>query len=129
MVQIKRVYDPVAEENGTRILVDRVWPPWVSKAKARIDRWAKELGPSTQLRRWFGHDPDKWTSFKDRYIEELIQKGAELEALAHTAEKKTLTLVYGARDTRHNQAVVLKQAIESPPHLPAAASQSLGNEK
>ena len=111
MLRTKRVYDRKAPEDGKRILVDRLWPRGVSKANARIDLWLKEVAPSTALRQWFGHDPARWTGFKQRYRTELKHNPAwpELQALA---QQKDLTLVYAARDQAHNEAVVLKQLLE-----------------
>jgi uncharacterized protein YeaO (DUF488 family) len=111
-VQIKRVYEPAVEEDGFRVLVDRVWPRGVSKAVAAIDVWMKEVAPSTKLRTWFGHDPKRWPEFRKRYLAELKEHEAELAELRAHARKSTLTLVYSARDTERNQAVVLKEAIE-----------------
>lgn len=107
--RIKRIYDPTAPADGWRVLVDRVWPRGVSKAEAALDEWAKGLAPSTDLRKWFAHDPAKFAEFERRYH-------AELEANADTvtgyleawAEHATVTLVYSARDEQHNQAVVLR---------------------
>ncbi|UNX55166.1 DUF488 domain-containing protein [Georgenia sp. TF02-10] len=106
-VRLARVYDPAPDDGGYRVLVDRVWPRGVRKADARIDRWLKEVGPSTELRRWFGHDPARFAEFAERYRAELAGNPAwdELEQLAR--EHPDLTLVYGAKDAEHNQAVVL----------------------
>jgi uncharacterized protein YeaO (DUF488 family) len=93
------------------VLVDRLWPRGVSKAKLRLDAWEKELAPSDALRKWFGHDPERWSEFKKRYKTELRAKKAELRALKKSA--RSLTLVYGARDPEHNQAVVLKEVLEA----------------
>lgn len=108
---LKRAYESPARDDGYRVLVDRLWPRGVSKANARIDLWLKEVAPSTGLRQWFGHDPGKWTGFKQRYRAELKHNPAwpELQALAR---RKDLTLVYAARDQVHNEAVVLKQLLE-----------------
>lgn len=108
---LKRAYEAPAKADGQRILVDRLWPRGLAKAKARIDLWLKEVAPSTELRQWFGHDPDKWTEFRKRYRAEL--KGnpalAELQGLAHRGD---ITLVYAARDQLHNEAVVLKEMLD-----------------
>ncbi|MBK7042894.1 MAG: DUF488 domain-containing protein [Rhodanobacteraceae bacterium] len=107
-VALKRAYEPAAPADGTRILVDRLWPRGVTKTEARIDRWAKDLAPSTELRKWFGHDPEKWSEFQTSYRMEL--KGnpglVEIRALARQA---TVTLVYAAKDTLHTHALVLKR--------------------
>lgn len=110
-VMLKRAYDPVAKGDGKRVLVDRLWPRGITKAKAQIDLWLKEVAPSTELRQWFHHELANWTEFQKRYKAEL--KGnpalAELKALARRGD---LTLVYSAKDEQHNQARVLKQLLE-----------------
>ena len=114
MIQIKRVYSESGKQDGFRILVDRVWPRGFSKERANIDEWRKELAPSTALRKWFGHDPAKWTGFRERYRKELTESGGidALKELAQRSRHKTITLVYGAADEQHNQAVALKEFIE-----------------
>jgi len=109
-VRVKRVYDPPARSDGYRVLVDRVWPRGISKEQAAVDEWAKELAPSTELRKWFGHDPARWREFRTRYRQEL-KGSAALEALRARAKKQRVTLVYSAKDERHNQAVVLKELL------------------
>ncbi|HEX7128096.1 MAG TPA: DUF488 family protein [Thermodesulfobacteriota bacterium] len=108
-IRIKRVYEPASPEDGYRVLVDRLWPRGVSRATARIDVWARVLAPSDALRRWFGHDPERWDEFRRRYRRELAQAEpkAALADLAAHARRGPVTLVYGARDPEHNQAVVL----------------------
>lgn len=115
VVRIKRVYDEPSPGDGVRILVDRVWPRGVSKEQARLDAWRKELAPSTELRKWFGHDPKKWDDFRTRYRTELRrpEQSEAIQELSRLARTKTVTLLYGASDTEHNQAVVLKEAIGS----------------
>ena len=110
-VKLKRSYEPAAESDGVRILVDRLWPRGVSKAKAAIDQWLKEISPSTGLRQWFGHDPARWQEFRRRYREELQQHAAVLEQIAELARSGTVTLLYGARDEAHNNAVVLRDLL------------------
>lgn len=114
MVQIKRVYDKPSSRDGVRILVDRVWPRGCTKEQLRLDAWRKDLAPSTALRTWFGHDPKKWPEFRTRYHRELNQpeQRAAIKELLRLAHTKTVTLLYGASDTEHNQAVVLKELIE-----------------
>ena len=107
MIRVKRVYDPPAENDGRRVLVDRLWPRGVSREDAALDRWMKEIAPSDALRRWFDHDPERWEEFRARYARELDAKGDEVAFLREAAEAGTLTLVYSARDTEHNQAVAL----------------------
>lgn len=108
-VKIKRVYEHPEKEDGTRILVDRLWPRGLTKAKAALDLWLKEIAPSTELRKWFGHDPDKWTEFKSRYRAELKKNDEPLTLLKKQIEKGAVTLVYGAKDEEHNEAVVLQE--------------------
>jgi uncharacterized protein YeaO (DUF488 family) len=114
MVTIKRVYDPAGASDGVRILVDRLWPRGVKKQSAQIERWIRELGPSDELRKFFGHEPARWREFRNRYIEELKRPETQawLAELARIARDGTLTLVYGAKDEQHNQAVVLKELVE-----------------
>ena len=112
MFTIKRAYEPPAPEDGERILIDRLWPRGVSKERAAIDEWMKELAPSTELRRWFGHDPAKWDEFRKRYRAELSAQREALEALAKQGARRRITLVYGARDEEHNDAVVLREVLE-----------------
>jgi uncharacterized protein YeaO (DUF488 family) len=112
-VRIRRVYGAGPPDLGEiRVLVDRVWPRGVSKDSLGLERWAKELAPSTELRRWFAHDPRKWPQFQRRYREELQAKTSELKTLAHLARGGHLVLLYGARDQEHNQAAVLKDVLE-----------------
>ncbi len=111
VLKVKRVYDPPSKEDGYRILVDRVWPRGFTKEKARVDEWRRDLGPSDALRKWFGHDPEKWDEFRRRYREELkkTERWADLLAIAQRAKKETVTLVFSAKDEAHNQAVALKE--------------------
>lgn len=111
MIQIKRAYEDASDEDGIRILVDRLWPRGVSKEKAQLNRWAKELAPSTELRKWFDHDPAKWDEFQRRYREELRAHKEDLDEIAEEAGKGRVTLVYGARDEEHNEAAVLRDLI------------------
>ena len=110
-LRVKRVYGPPTEDDGVRVLVDRVWPRGLSKEKAQIDHWLKDVAPSTALRQWFGHDPARWTEFRRRYRAELEQNLAPLKALRSLIRGKPATLVYGARDEQHNQAVVLAEIL------------------
>jgi uncharacterized protein YeaO (DUF488 family) len=107
-VRLKRAYEPAAAGDGTRVLVDRLWPRGVTKKAAAIDFWAKELAPSTELRKWFGHDPVRWEEFRKRFTKELQQHAAQLEELRTIARQGPLTLVYAAHDEAHNDAVVLR---------------------
>lgn len=111
-VKVKRVYDAPAKADGHRVLVDRVWPRGVSKETAAVDEWLKSVAPSTELRKWFGHDPDKWDEFRRRYFAELDAGPEGLDELLARAVAGPVTLVYSARDTDRNQAVALKQWLE-----------------
>ena len=110
-VRLKRAYEPSAAEDGYRILIDRIWPRGVTREKARLDEWARELAPSTELRTWFGHDPARFAEFRRRYSQELASQEEKLRELRGRARETTLTLVYAARDTEHNDAVVLAEIL------------------
>ena len=107
-LRLKRAYERPARGDGTRVLIDRLWPRGVRKAEAELDRWAKDIAPSTELRKWFGHDPARWPEFRRRYAEELRRHPDELAELRALARKGPLTLVYSAHDELHNDAVVLR---------------------
>lgn len=111
-IKIKRVYEQPSEQDGTRILVDRLWPRGLTKEKASVDLWLKNVAPSTELRKWFQHDPDKWAEFKTRYRAELEENSDQVSLLRKEAEKGTATLLYGARDEEHNEAIVLLQLLK-----------------
>ena len=113
-VQLKRVYDPPLPRDGMRVLVDRLWPRGVRKAKAHIDLWLKDIAPSTALRQWFGHDPARWSEFRRRYRAELKRQPEVLAQLRKLARQRRITLVFGAHDERRNQAVVLKEVLAGP---------------
>jgi uncharacterized protein YeaO (DUF488 family) len=108
---LKRAYEKPSREDGTRILVDRLWPRGLKKEAARIDHWIKEIAPSTTLRKWFGHDPDRWSEFRRRYKSELRRHGEELKQIRKLAREGPVTLVYSARDELHNNAVVIRAAL------------------
>ena len=110
-VKLKRAYEPPSAEDGTRVLVDRLWPRGVSKEKAALDRWTKEIAPSTELRKWFGHDPARWDEFRRRYAKEVHQHAELLDQLRSLARQGLITLVYSAHDEKHNDAVELKDLI------------------
>ncbi len=110
-IRLKRAYEPADPGDGVRILVDRLWPRGVSKNAAAIDRWMKDIAPSADLRRWFGHDPARWEEFRRRYTAELHQNAPLLDELRALARHDTITLVYGARDEAHNDAVVLRDLL------------------
>jgi uncharacterized protein YeaO (DUF488 family) len=111
-IRTKRVYEPVAPDDGFRVLVDRLWPRGLSKEEARLDLWAKEVAPSTGLRQWFGHEPEKWVEFQTRYEAELKERPAAVEPLLAMAARGRLTLLFGARETRYNQAIALRHQLE-----------------
>jgi uncharacterized protein YeaO (DUF488 family) len=110
-IRLKRAYEKPEPTDGTRILVDRLWPRGLTKEKAAIDLWLKELAPSTELRKWFAHDPKKWPAFRGRYRTELKQHSAALKLIRSKAGEGPVTLIYGARDQEHNEAVVLKEVL------------------
>ncbi len=112
-ISIKRAYEDPAPEDGYRVLVDRVWPRGRSRVSLALAEWAKDLAPSAKLRQWFGHDPQRWETFQDRYRRELASpvQRARMRSLLHAAGKGPLTLVYGAKDEAHNQAAVLRDVL------------------
>jgi uncharacterized protein YeaO (DUF488 family) len=112
MIKLKRVYESPSFEDGLRVLVDRLWPRGLTKERAAVDLWLKDVAPSTELRKWFGHDPAKWKQFQARYRKELREKKDALALLKQKNEEQTVTLVYGARDKEHNEAVVLKSILD-----------------
>ena len=107
------MYDPVSPDDGKRILVDRLWPRGMKKEAARIDEWLQDIAPSDALRKWFAHDPGKWAEFRDRYRRELDKKIQPLEHLREEAQQGKVTLLFAAKDTEHNNAVVLKNILEA----------------
>jgi uncharacterized protein YeaO (DUF488 family) len=111
-LRLKRVYEPALPEDGLRVLVDRLWPRGLAKRGAAIDLWLKDIAPSAGLRRWFGHDPQKWGEFQRRYRAELKDKGEAIETLLERGGAGPVTLLYAARDEEHNQAVVLKDVLD-----------------
>ena len=110
-LRLKRAYEPPAPEDGVRILVDRLWPRGLGKEKAAVDHWMKDIAPSAELRKWFGHDPERWPEFRRRYREELRRQGALLDQIGDLAAGGAVTLVYAAHDEEHNDAVVLREAL------------------
>ncbi len=107
-ILVKRIYEPAAESDGVRVLVDRLWPRGISKSDAMLDLWLPDIGPSTALRQWFNHDPARWEEFQRRYHAELEQKTALLASIKGPAKTRTVTLLYSAKDEQHNQAVALR---------------------
>ena len=112
-IRTKRAYEPAKRSDGLRVLIDRLWPRGLTKRKARIDLWLKEIAPSPKLRTWFGHDPSKWDSFRRRYFRELRRHPGNVARLLEHLGRGTLTLVYSAKDTAHNNAVALKDFVQS----------------
>lgn len=127
-IRLKRAYEQADPSDGVRVLVDRLWPRGVTKAKASIDEWVKDIAPSAALRQWFGHDPARWDSFRHRYRTELAGQAILLAKLRHLAKQTPITLVYSARDDLHNDAVVLRDVLLgkriSLPHSVVAADMS-----
>ena len=113
MLQLKRAYEPASAADGQRILVDRLWPRGLSKERVAVDEWMKDLSPSTELRQWFQHDPEKWVEFQRRYKQELRQHSDLVAQLAKSAARRKVTRVFGARDETHNDAVVLADVIRT----------------
>lgn len=112
-ILIKRVYESPAASDGYRILVDRIWPRGISKQKAGISLWLKTIAPTTELRKWFGHEPERWQTFRRRYLQELKTRGDDLEVIRQALKtSKSITLVYSAKDTTRNQAVVIREYLE-----------------
>ena len=112
-IQLKRAYDKPAATDGFRVLIDRLWPRGVTKEKLKAHLWLKSIAPSTELRKWFGHDPEKWNEFRKRYFKELDSHPEEIQLLREKARKGKLTLVYGAKEERFNDAVAIKEYLES----------------
>lgn len=112
MIQLKRVYEKPSRNDGMRILVDRLWPRGLTKERAAVKLWLKDVAPSTELRKWFDHDPEKWKEFQVRYRKELREKKDDLELLRQKSNEHTVTLVYGARDEEHNEVLILKKILE-----------------
>ena len=111
-IKIKRIYEDADNKDGTRILIDRLWPRGVKKENAKIDLWLKDIAPSTDLRKWFNHEPEKWTEFRKRYHQELNLKKELVQSLLDDAQKNDVTLLYAAKDKKFNHAVVLKEYLE-----------------
>ncbi len=113
MITLKRAYDPISRSDGTRFLVERLWPRGLTKAKLQIDAWLKEAGPSTALRKWFGHDPEKWDTFRARYARELDSRPEAWQPIVSAARRGTVTLVYSSHDAAHNNAIALQQYLRA----------------
>lgn len=112
MIKLKRAYEKPSRDDGERILVERLWPRGLTKPQAKVDLWLKDVAPSAELRKWFGHDPDKWEEFRRRYRKELKGKDDLIKLLKRKAKAGTITLIYSARDEEHNSALVLKRFLQ-----------------
>jgi uncharacterized protein YeaO (DUF488 family) len=112
-LRVKRAYDAPENADGFRVLVDRIWPRGLTKTSARIDLWLKDIAPSAALRKWFGHDPTKWPEFRKRYFRELDEKPEAIAELENLLSKRRVTFVFSARDNEHNNAIALKDYVES----------------
>ena len=110
-IRLKRIYETASSDDGVRILVDRLWPRGLSKERAKIDRWLREVAPSNALRRWFNHEPENWAEFKRRYFEELSEKDRVVRTIHELASRETVTLLFAASDTRLNNAVAFKEYV------------------
>ena len=119
MIRLKRAYDAMSRTDGIRFLVERLWPRGVSKATLHVDAWLKEVGPSTALRKWFSHDPEKWREFRRRYFRELDSRPEAWEPIVSAARRGTVTLVYSSHDTEHNNAVALREYLQAKSSRPA----------
>jgi uncharacterized protein YeaO (DUF488 family) len=113
MLKLKRAYDPVSRDDGTRFLVERLWPRGLSTARLRVDAWLKEVGPTTALRKWFSHDPEKWPQFRARYFRELDSRPESWQPIVSAARRRRVTLVYSSHDEEHNNAVALKEYLQA----------------
>jgi len=112
MIKIKRIYEPASKADGYRVLVDRLWPRGIKKENARVDKWLKDIAPTTGLRKWFNHEPEKWKQFITRYRKEISSSDAMKELKADLREHKTVTLLFGAKDEEHNQAQALLEFLK-----------------
>ena len=124
MVQLKRVYDPVSRTDGTRFLVERLWPRGLSKEGLHLASWLKEVGPSTELRQWFNHDPLKWSQFRTRYFRELDARPESWQPILTAARRGMVTLVYSSHDEEHNNAVALKEYLQAKRRRPSPHTRS-----
>jgi len=119
-IRLKRAYEPPEAGDGTRVLVERLWPRGLSKERAAVDLWLKDVAPSPELRRWYGHDIDRWPEFRRRYREELLGHEDDLAHLRRLAREGPVTFVFGSRDLEHSSAILLREVVERRPHLSAA---------
>ena len=129
MIKVKRAYEPVSRTDGARFLVERLWPRGVFKAKLWIDAWLKEVGPSTELRKWFNHDPAKWGKFRQRYFRELDSRPQAWQPIVSAARRGSVTLVYSSRDTRHNNAVALQEYVRRKSRRPPKSKRAVATDR
>jgi uncharacterized protein YeaO (DUF488 family) len=129
MIRLKRAYDPLSRTDGTRFLVERLWPRGVSKATLRLDAWLKEVGPSTALRKWFSHDPEKWREFRRRYFRELDSRPEAWEPIVSAARRGTVTLVFSSHDTEHNNAVALREYVQAKSRRPSRSTHASAEDR
>ena len=122
MIKLKRAYEPVSRGDGVRFLVERLWPRGIAKEKLEIEAWLKDVGPSTALRKWFSHDPDKWDEFRRRYRRELDTRREAWQPIVAAARHGTVTLIYSSHDTEHNNAVALQQYLQPKVRRASAAA-------
>ena len=120
MITLKRAYDAASRTDGTRFLVERLWPRGVSRRTLQVDAWLKEAGPSTKLRKWFSHDPEKWDEFRRRYFRELASRPEAWQPIVSAARRGRVTLIYSSHDTQHNNAVALQEFLRRKARQPAA---------
>lgn len=129
MIKLKRAYDPVSHADGTRLLVERLWPRGLSKAKLHVHGWVKEVSPSTELRKWFSHDPEKWSRFRTRYFRELDSHPDAWRPIVSAARRGTVTLVYSSRDEQHNNAVALMDYVRAKMRTPSASPEAVETDR
>ena len=129
MIKLKRAYEPVSRNDGARFLVERLWPRGISKAKLWIDAWLKEVGPSTELRKWFNHDPAKWGKFRQRYFRELDSRPQAWQPIVSAARRGSVTLVYSSHDTQHNNAVALQEYVRRNSRRPPKSKRAVAEER
>jgi uncharacterized protein YeaO (DUF488 family) len=125
MLKLKRAYDPVSHTDGTRLLVERLWPRGLSKAQLRLDGWLKDVAPTAALRKWFGHDPEKWAQFRTRYFRELDSRPEAWRPIVAAARRGTVTLVYSSHDQQHNNAVALQDYVRAKMRAPSVRPEAV----
>ena len=129
MLKLKRAYEPVSRNDGTRFLVERLWPRGVTKEHLHVDAWLKDVGPTTALRKWFSHDPEKWPQFRARYFRELDSRPEAWQPILSAARRRTVTLVYSSHDEEHNNAVALKEYLQAKERKRRASRTSVPAER